>query len=248
MKMITESGAPTMSSREIADLCNKRHDNVMADIKKMLSDLDLHAPDFSGTYKTGRGNEYECFNLPKRETLILVSGYKLELRARIIDRWQELEARPLLPELSRMDILQMAVDAEKEKLAYKQELEVAAPKLRAHNRLAETRGAYCLTDAAKHLQIAPKELIGWLREREWIYKRTGSDKWVAYQSKQKPGYLIHKTYIYGTDDLGEPRKSDQVLVTPKGLARIAEIMAEEAIESNIVQFRQGRGPLDAPPL
>lgn len=81
----------TMSSREIAKLCNKRHDNVLADIRNMLNELELNAPDFLGTYKTSQGNEYECFNLPKRETLILVSGYRLELRAKIIDRWQELE-------------------------------------------------------------------------------------------------------------------------------------------------------------
>lgn len=81
----------TMSSREIAKLCNKRHDNVLADVRNMLKELELNAPDFLGTYKTSQGNEYECFNLPKRETLILVSGYRLELRAKIIDRWQELE-------------------------------------------------------------------------------------------------------------------------------------------------------------
>lgn len=50
-----------------------------ADIRAMLEDLGIHAPDFSGTYTTGRGNIYECFNLPKRETLILVSGYSVAL-------------------------------------------------------------------------------------------------------------------------------------------------------------------------
>ena len=33
-------------------------------MRKMLSDLGLHAPDFSGTYTTERGNAYDCFNLP----------------------------------------------------------------------------------------------------------------------------------------------------------------------------------------
>jgi phage regulator Rha-like protein len=78
-----------MSSREIAELTGKRHDNVMADIRKMLIELDCYAPEFSGTYQTDQGNEYKCFNLPKRECLILVSGYDVQLRARIIDRWQD---------------------------------------------------------------------------------------------------------------------------------------------------------------
>ena len=52
-----------------ATLCDKRHDNVMADIRKMLNELGLYAPDFSGTYTTEQGNQYECFNLPKRDII-----------------------------------------------------------------------------------------------------------------------------------------------------------------------------------
>ena len=88
---ITQHSQPTMSSREIATLCDKRHDNVMADIRKMLNELGLYAPDFSGTFITEQGNQYECFNLPKRECLILVSGYNVKIRTKIIDRWQQLE-------------------------------------------------------------------------------------------------------------------------------------------------------------
>lgn len=103
ISQIPVSNNLTMSSREIADLCGKRHDNVMSDIRKMFIDLGLNAPDFSGTYKTDQGNVYECFNLPKRESLILVSGYNINLRAKIIDRWAELESaliQPALPDLS----------------------------------------------------------------------------------------------------------------------------------------------------
>jgi len=84
----------TMSSVEIAELTGKRHDHVMRDIKNMLECLNpdsLNAPQFWGTYKTEQGNIYDCFNLPKRETLILISGYDVVTRAKIIDRWQELE-------------------------------------------------------------------------------------------------------------------------------------------------------------
>ena len=82
----------TVSSREIAELCEKRHDNVMRDIREMFDRLKIEEVGFAGTYKDLKGEVRDCFNLPKRETLILVSGYKVELRARIIDRWQELEA------------------------------------------------------------------------------------------------------------------------------------------------------------
>ena len=87
----------TMTSREIADLTGKRHDNVMADIRKMLSELGLSSPDFSGEYKDSTGRTLPCFNLPKRETMILVSGYSIPMRARIVDRWEALETGKAKP-------------------------------------------------------------------------------------------------------------------------------------------------------
>ncbi|WP_404977345.1 Rha family transcriptional regulator [Bartonella sp. CL434QHHD] len=74
-----------MSSREIAELCSKRHDHVMRDIKKMLE--ELNAPkfgvvDFSGYYLDSKGESRPCYNLLKRECLILVSGYSTALRAK----------------------------------------------------------------------------------------------------------------------------------------------------------------------
>ncbi|TCP03077.1 Rha family transcriptional regulator [Rubrivivax gelatinosus] len=96
-KLALSSGAGvplTMSSREIAQLTGKRHDNVMADIRKML--VELHGEggllSFQDTHANEQnGQNYPIFRLPKRETLILIAGYSIPLRARIIDRWQELE-------------------------------------------------------------------------------------------------------------------------------------------------------------
>ncbi|MFG1359964.1 Rha family transcriptional regulator [Xanthobacter pseudotagetidis] len=83
-----------MSSREIAELTGKLHHNVMRDIRNMLEELNNPAGlNFEGSYRDSTGRALPCYHLPKRETLILVSGYSITLRARIVDRWQELEAR-----------------------------------------------------------------------------------------------------------------------------------------------------------
>ncbi|WP_208436439.1 Rha family transcriptional regulator, partial [Bartonella vinsonii] len=91
----------TMSSVEIAELCSKRHDHVMRDIKKMLEELYYEGgfPKFGGTYLDTQGRPQNCYNLPKRECLILVSGYSTALRAKIIDRWQQLEQQVAAPQI-----------------------------------------------------------------------------------------------------------------------------------------------------
>ena len=81
----------TMSSVEIAKLTGKRHDHVLRDIRSMLEELEVPAPKFGGSYVGADNTSRPCYNLPKRECLILVSGYNLKLRAAIVDRWQELE-------------------------------------------------------------------------------------------------------------------------------------------------------------
>lgn len=93
-----------MSSLEIAELTGKDHKHVLADIRKMLEELDKRSADFSANVPDSYGRPRFVFNLPKRETMILVSGNSITLRAKIVDRWQELEAqvsamKPALPAL-----------------------------------------------------------------------------------------------------------------------------------------------------
>jgi phage regulator Rha-like protein len=76
-----------MSTLEIAELTGKRHDNVLRDAYKMLEEFGFADLKFESSYKDSTGRSLRCLNLPKRECLVLVSGYSFELRARIIDRW-----------------------------------------------------------------------------------------------------------------------------------------------------------------
>lgn len=112
----TIDNVATMSSREIAELTGKEHCHVIRDIEKMLDDLNIGVSKFGGSYLSSQNKELPCFNLPKRETLILVSGYNIAMRAKIIDRWQELEAKQvevLSPAEFLLRQAQMMVDIER---------------------------------------------------------------------------------------------------------------------------------------
>lgn len=76
-------------------LTGKRHDQVVRDIEKMLNDIGEGLPKFGGTYiNEQNGQECRCYNLPKNLTLNLVTGYRADMRLKIIDRWLELEGDP----------------------------------------------------------------------------------------------------------------------------------------------------------
>lgn len=97
-ELMTIDATVTMNSREIAELTGKRHDSVIRDIEEQIGKLeDLHR--FVAIYQDSYKRDQKCYKLPYRETMILVSGYSVELRARVIDRWMELEraSAPKLP-------------------------------------------------------------------------------------------------------------------------------------------------------
>jgi phage regulator Rha-like protein len=109
----------TMSSVEISELTGKRHDHVMTDITKLLTELNLNAPDFTGTQKYGNNNTRNIYSLPRRECDILMMGYSTEMRAKVYDRWQELEHMRLNPymNLTKRELFLLAAEQE-EKIEY----------------------------------------------------------------------------------------------------------------------------------
>ncbi len=81
-----------MDSRDIATLTHKKHKNVLKDIREMLEKIGSNlSPSFESTYLDAYGREKPCYKLPHRELLILLTGYSVELRAAVIDRWAYLE-------------------------------------------------------------------------------------------------------------------------------------------------------------
>lgn len=104
-----------------------------------------------------------------------------------------------------------------------QQVAEQAPKVQALERISSARGELCLTDAAKALQMRRKDLIAWMQEHAWIHKRDGT-AWKGYQQRITTGHLVHRVVERGD------RVFDQVLVTPKGLTRLGQLLAARGAE------------------
>lgn len=217
----------TMSSMEIAERTGKRHDHVMRDIRAML--VSLHGeegvPKFGDTHRNPQnGQSYPIFNLPKRECLTLVSGYSVQLRAAIIDRWIELEAAPPQPAINPADprtMLAVFTHLQEQVDSLSRENAELKPAAAALDRIAEAHGTFCRSTAAKNLQIPPHTLIRWMRTNGWTFRRPGDKDDLAYQSKIAGGLLEHKVTTGQRPD-GSEWTSTQVRVTPKSMTVLAK--------------------------
>jgi phage antirepressor YoqD-like protein/phage regulator Rha-like protein len=231
---IDADAVQTMSSREIAELCEARHNDVVATIVRLFDQGVLR--ESRKTTRTvapeGGGRPTQVYDLTKRDTLVVVSGYSAELRARIIDRWQELEQRARQPAdpmaaLNDPATMRTLLLSYSEKVIDLEERNAKlAPKAQALDRIAAADGSLCVTDAAKALQMRPRDLFQWLNAHDWIYRRPGGSSWLGYSIKVQSGFLEHKVSTVLRPD-GTERIAEQVRITPKGLARLADILGRD---------------------
>lgn len=98
-----------------------------------------------------------------------------------------------------------------------------APKVEALELLTESDGSLCLTDAGKVLEMPRDKFIRWLHAEGWIYRRQGNGQWTAHADKEKSGYLRVKMTAYVNSKTDETEYSHNVRVTPKGLAKLAQM-------------------------
>lgn len=120
-------------------------------------------------------------------------------------------------------MLQLATDYAKRLIEKDEVIAQQAPKVAALARLSESEGSLNITESAKTLGIQRNKLFSWLDFNGWIYRRAGSKNWLGYRDKEQRGYLTHKVKPILLSD-GTERISEQVRITPKGLAKLAEVV------------------------
>src|SRR5690606_5453920 len=94
-QMIFSNRPLAMSSREIADLVESRHDNVRVTIERLASRAVIALPAMQEKATAGRPAKEYIFSgeQGKRDSIIVVAQLCPEFTARLVDRWQELESR-----------------------------------------------------------------------------------------------------------------------------------------------------------
>ena len=71
----------------VPQLTGKPHDNVLQDIRRIIEEVGIGELRFESSYLSEQNKSLPCFNLPRLECDLVVSGYSAKYRLAIIDRW-----------------------------------------------------------------------------------------------------------------------------------------------------------------
>lgn len=152
--MILGASPLTMSSAEIGELVESRHDSVKRTIERLAERGVIQLPPLVDV-PNHLGQTVSVYQLEKRDSLVVVAQLSPEFTARIVDRWQELEAQQAqafaIPK-SMSEALRLAADLSEQNERLALELDTA---VRTKAEIGSRREATAMaTAAAKTKEVA----------------------------------------------------------------------------------------------
>ena len=182
MKEIIAIGA-TMSSREIAQLTNKRHDHVLRDCDVLNENYEkLGLPKVGELFTirqlpNGGQTKDRYFELTKMQCFDLMTGYRIDLRIKVNRRWEELETEKMLggfkiPQTFSEALKLAAEQADRIEMQQKQ-IDTMRPKELFADAVATSDRSILIAELAKILrqngvEIGQNRLFEWLRNNGYL--------------------------------------------------------------------------------
>lgn len=221
--MNKNSSVLTMSSREIADLVESRHDSVKRTIER-LQDKGLIQLTPMVEVKNHLGQVVTEYQLIKRDTYVVVAQLSPEFTARLVDRWQELESQqmPQIPQ-TLSEALRLAADQAEQIERQNLLIEQQRPKVEFVQRYVEAGTTKSLRETAKILKVPERAMIDCLVGDGLLFRQSGN--LLPYQKYHAKGLFDVKTV---TTEYGH--NYTQTRVTSKGIEYIASRYASELMQ------------------
>jgi Rha family phage regulatory protein len=234
---LTDTNEAMADSRDVAAYFGKEHRNVVRSIENLIShDHGWGMRNFEQTpyLDNQNGQTYNCFRMTRSGFSMLAMGFTggraFTFKVRYIEAFDAMESElrnrrsfdPATILESPAAMRGLLLTYTEKVIALEGKVSELGPKAEALDRIATADGSLNVTEAAKALQMRPKDLFTYLRAHGWIYRRAGAQSDLGYQSKVQSGLLEHKiTTVLRAD--GSERITEQVRVTPKGLAALAKL-------------------------
>ena len=213
---------PTMTSQDIADLVESRHDKVKQSIERLAARGTIQLPPL-GEVKNHLGQSVSVYQVGKRDSYIVVAQLSPEFTARLVDRWQELENQTRIPQ-NLPDALRLAADLAEEKLQLENQLAIAAPKVHVVDSYVNATGSLGFRETCKLLHIKEPAFRKFLLDSEIMYLLAG--KLTPYAQHIDAGRFTVKT----GENQNNGHAFTQNKFTPKGIQWIAGLWAAQQMQ------------------
>lgn len=205
----------SMSSRDIAALVGSRHFDVFRSITRLIEKQVIGGYAATPYTQAQNGVQYQEYNINKRDSYVVVAQLSPEFTAKLVDRWQELEAAnaPVIPS-SLSEALRLAADQAEQIEKQQALIQHQKPAVEFVERYVEVRSSKSLREVAKVLEIKEREFINRLIDDRIIFRQSGS--LLPFAAYQHSGYFTVKT--------GESNGHafQQTRFTPKGISWISK--------------------------
>jgi len=170
------AGETTMSSREIADLVEKRHDNVLRTVAALAARGAITLPQLEEVLNDGLGpRTIAQYRIGKRDSYVVVAQLSPEFTARLVDRWQELEAQAQALAVPQSFAAALRLAAEQQDLIEMQAemLAAATPAVEFVERYADSTGTKGFRQVAKLLNAKENDFREFLLDAKILYRLAG---------------------------------------------------------------------------
>ena len=223
MNDLIKSGEPKMSSREIAELVESRHDNVKVAIERLVARGVIASPAMQE--KATAGRPVVEYLIGKRDSYVIVAQLSPEFTARLVDRWQELESRTAHPavDLANPASLRTALLQYTERvIQLEQTVAEQAPAVEFARAVRNTADAITIGDMARVLGIGQNRLFRQLRADHILMADNR-----PYQHYLDRGYfrVVENVWI---DAAKEAHPTFKTLVTGRGQVYLQRKYGAEA--------------------
>lgn len=164
-----------MSSREISELVESRHDSVKRTMETLAAKGLISFSQSVETSHEGSGaRPVDVYRVGKRDSYIIVAQLMPEFTARLVDRWQELEgALALQIPTTLAGALRLAAEQAEQIEAQAAQLSAAAPAVEFVDRFVDATGTMGFRQVCKVLYANENAFREFLLEKKIAYRLRG---------------------------------------------------------------------------
>ena len=224
---ITEKdGKAVVSSRDVAQVFEKRHDNVLRDIKKIIdSDDDWGLLNFEEMYYADSyGREQSEYAITRDGFTLVVMGYTgekaMQFKKAYIAAFNEME-RTLAPQNYKAALLAL-IAKEEEREALEAQNKVLLITAEKYEGQTDTVSLYKMGDISKEYGQSAAAFNRFLHECRVQFLPNGSKTWQLYT--EYAGQNLAEVRLV---ELKDGRTIQMLLWTPKGRDFIADLVEEK---------------------